>query len=228
MNGMHNFNFSLSLPLIWDTILEVVFFCLFKKREILALAVLLTRVPYFCCKSMTVTCTHTNLSFTEVIFFHISSYLFFSSFCLRFSFISELLFPVIMYLSSTALTRQEPRENWHMYITYISIAPVKQCLDFDTCLHWCVVINAFLIVDSSASTESLMTDFWLSHLTWNLLKSMGALKVFIQNPSKALNFPLKTVAVVSVSAFVTCSLSQKADSTPSNRFHLQILKFLSH
>lgn len=117
-------------------------------------------------------------------------------------FVSELLLPVITYLSSTALITQESTENQQMYITYISTTPAKQCLDFDTWLHWCVVINAFLIVDSSASTESLMTDFWLSRLTWNLLKSTGALKVFIQNPSEALNFPLKTVEVVSVSVFV--------------------------
>ena len=165
----------------------------------------------FCSKSVIVSCTHTHLSFTEVLFFHILSYLLFSCFCFRFSFVSELLFPVIMYLSSTALIRQESRENQQMYITSVLTAPAKQCLDFDTWLHWCVVINAFLIVDSSASTESLMTDFWLSRLTWNLLKSMGALEVSIQNPSEALSFPLKTVAVVSASAFVTCSLSQKAD-----------------
>lgn len=73
-----------------------------------------------------------------------------------------------MYVSSTALLRQEAGENQQMFIIYISTAAAKQCLDVDTWLHWYVVINAFLIVDSNASTENLMTDFWLSCLTWNL------------------------------------------------------------
>lgn len=159
--------------------------------------------------SSSVTGTHTLCFFhRNIIFFTFQAT---SCFCFRFSFVSELLFPVIMYLSSTASIRQEYRENQQMCITYTSTAPTKQCLEFDTWLHWCVVINAFLIADSSASTESLMTYFWLSCLTRKPLKSMGALKVFIQNPSEALNFPLKTVAVGSVSAFVTCSGSQKAD-----------------
>lgn len=75
-NGMHNFHFSLPLHLIWDTILEVLLF-FFLKREILTLAVLLTWFPYFYSKSVIVTRMHTHPSFTEVLFFHISSYLLF-------------------------------------------------------------------------------------------------------------------------------------------------------
>lgn len=135
INGMHNFHFSLSLYLIWDTILEAGCFAVcffFFKREILALAVVLTWVPYFYSKSVIVNCMHMLLSFTGLLFFNISRYLLFSCFCFRFSFVSELLLPVISYLSSTALITQESTENQQMYITYISTTPAKQCLDFDT------------------------------------------------------------------------------------------------
>lgn len=45
-----------------------------------------------------------------------------------------------------------------MYITYISTAPTKQCLEFDTWLHWCVVINAFLIADRNDWFLTFMLD----------------------------------------------------------------------
>lgn len=150
MYGIHNF-ISVCLCIWFGRQFRGFFFL---KREILAVAVLLTWVP----STLIPLPAPKHIYFffhRNIIFFTFQAA---SCFCFRFSVVAELLFPVIMYLSSTASIRQEYRENQQMYITYISTAPTKQCLEFDTWLHWCVVINAFLIADRNDWFLTFMLD----------------------------------------------------------------------